>query len=62
MTVDEAADFLRISRWQIYKLMRFNEIPFSFVGQRKRFVTEILIEWLKENAVRPDMQNEEDIC
>lgn len=45
LTVNEAAELLKISRWKIYDLLKNNEIPFFTVGQRKRFVTNQLLEW-----------------
>jgi excisionase family DNA binding protein len=38
LTVDEAADWLRISRWSIYNLIRANQLRTLKIG-RRRLVT-----------------------
>jgi excisionase family DNA binding protein len=42
MTVDEAAEFLRISRRQVYNLVHADAIPSVRVGTRVRFDREDL--------------------
>jgi excisionase family DNA binding protein len=37
MTVDDAASYLRISRRQVYKLVRTSELRSVRVGERLRF-------------------------
>ncbi len=46
MTAEEAADYLKISRKNLYILCRNGEIPYARVGTRLRFSLEILNEWL----------------
>lgn len=45
MTIDEAADFLRISRRQVYNLIDRRELPVVRVGSRIRIDIE---RWLAE--------------
>ncbi|EIW20751.1 MULTISPECIES: excisionase family DNA-binding protein [Pelosinus] len=47
LTTYEAAEFLKISRWKIYDLIRKKQIPFKEVGTQKRFVKARLIEWMQ---------------
>lgn len=47
LTTYEAAEFLKISRWKIYDLIRKKQIPFKEVGTQKRFVRARLIEWMQ---------------
>lgn len=49
LTTYEAAEFLKISRWKIYDLVRKKQIPFKAVGTQKRFVKAQLIEWLQKS-------------
>jgi excisionase family DNA binding protein len=49
LTAYEAADFLKISRWKIYDLIRKRHIPFKAVGTQKRFLRTQLIEWMQQN-------------
>lgn len=42
MTVDEAAEYLRVSRRQVYNLLAAGELPFVRVGSRVRFDPEAL--------------------
>jgi excisionase family DNA binding protein len=48
LTAYEAADFLKISRWKIYDLIRKREIPFKLVGTQKRFLRSQLISWMQK--------------
>jgi excisionase family DNA binding protein len=38
LTVDEAADYLRVSRWTVYNLIRSNQLRTVKIG-RRRLVT-----------------------
>jgi excisionase family DNA binding protein len=42
LTVDEAAEYLRISRRQVYNLLAAGELPHVRVGSRVRFDREAL--------------------
>ncbi|WP_094607770.1 hypothetical protein SPSIL_008620 [Sporomusa silvacetica DSM 10669] len=50
LTTYEAAEFLKISRWKIYDLVRKKQIPFKAIGTQKRFVKAQLIEWLQRSS------------
>lgn len=50
MTVDEAAAFLKISRWKLYDLLKKNQLPCFPVGCHKRFLTSKLIEWAEKQS------------
>lgn len=48
LTAYEAAEFLKISRWKIYDLVRKAQIPFKAIGTQKRFLKSQLIDWLQK--------------
>ena len=50
LTTYEAAEFLKISRWKIYDLVRKKQIPFRAIGTQKRFVKAQLVEWLQKSS------------
>lgn len=50
MTVNEAAAFLKISRWKLYDLVKKNQLPCFPVGCHKRFLTSKLIEWAEKQT------------
>lgn len=52
MTVGQAAEYLQVSRRQVYYLLQSGELPFVRVGQRVRFDPEALREHLQETAER----------
>jgi excisionase family DNA binding protein len=47
MTVDEAAEFLRVSRRQVYNLLQAGAIPSVRVGTRARFDRNELVSALR---------------
>ena len=51
MTVNEAAEFLKISRWKLYDLVKKKELPYFPVGSHKRFLTNKLVEWAESRQV-----------
>jgi excisionase family DNA binding protein len=50
LTVEEAAEYLRIKRSTVYKWVRQGKIPFHRVGASIRFSRRILLEWIENNA------------
>ena len=46
LTVDEAAELLRIPRSTVYKLAQLGKIPAQKVGRHWRFHRETLINWI----------------
>lgn len=50
LTVGEAADFLKISKSKLYELISQNKIPWFPVGSHKRFLTQELLDWAKNQV------------
>lgn len=55
-TVDEAAEFLSVSRTTIYQLKAHDRIPFMQKGKRLYFTKENLMKWLEEDSHYPISQ------
>jgi excisionase family DNA binding protein len=51
MTVNQTAELLRVSRCQIYVLIKNDDLPWFPVGTRKRFITDEVIAWSKSRQV-----------
>jgi excisionase family DNA binding protein len=49
MTMDELAEYLKISKSTLYKLAVENKLPGQKVGKRWRFHKEAINEWLKQH-------------
>jgi excisionase family DNA binding protein len=49
MTVDEVAQYLRVSRSTVYRLLRDGEVPASKVGGYWRFRRHVIDTWLSTN-------------
>jgi excisionase family DNA binding protein len=47
MTVAEVAEYLRISRASVYRLVRSRQVPVSNVGRQLRFRRDSLDRWLQ---------------
>ena len=47
MTVVEVAEYLRISRASVYRLVRSREVPVSSVGRQLRFRRDSIDRWLQ---------------
>ena len=54
MTLQEVAEYLQLSRDQIYRLAQNGRIPASKVGSRWRFRRERVDEWMEGMAVNID--------
>lgn len=48
MTIDALAEYLKISRSTLYKLVQEGKLPGQKVGKRWRFHKEAINEWLKQ--------------
>lgn len=48
MTLQEAADYLKISKTFLAKLCRLNKVPHVRMGRRYIFTQETLNEWLQK--------------
>ena len=51
MTVDEVADYLRVTEKTIYRLLRQGKIPATKVGNQWRFAQGSIDGWLQQNSV-----------
>ena len=51
LTVDEAAEYLRIPKSSLYKLAKEGKIPCQKVGRHWRFHREAIDEWLGNNSL-----------
>jgi excisionase family DNA binding protein len=49
MTIDALAEYLKISRSTLYKLVQDGKLPGQKVGKRWRFHKEAIDEWLKQH-------------
>lgn len=54
LTVDEAAELLRIPRSTIYKLAQQDRIPAQKVGRQWRFHRGTLIDWISGQYLSAD--------
>lgn len=52
LTLDELAEYLKLSRTKLYRLAQNGNIPASKLGKQWRFNTEEIDEWMKSQ--RPD--------
>ena len=59
MTLQEVADYLQLSRDQIYRLAQAGRIPASKVGSRWRFRRERVDQWMEDMAVDTDARRKE---
>jgi excisionase family DNA binding protein len=51
MTMDELAEYLKISKSTLYKLAQENKLPGQKIGKRWRFHREAVDDWLKTSPV-----------
>ncbi|UCB43220.1 MAG: helix-turn-helix domain-containing protein [Dehalococcoidales bacterium] len=47
MTVTDLAEYLRISRASVYRLVRSRQVPVSSVGRQLRFRRDSIDSWLQ---------------
>lgn len=50
MRVEQVAQMLHFSKWQIYRLVNQNKIPFVKKGKTLFFMSSEIIEWLNEES------------
>jgi excisionase family DNA binding protein len=48
LTVDEAAELLRVSRWSVYVLIRSNQLRTVKIGRRRLVPVDALTECLEQ--------------
>jgi excisionase family DNA binding protein len=53
MDISEAADYLHIKKWTLYRLVKRGKIPGIKVGGQWRFKKEVLDEMFTQNAPGP---------
>ena len=53
--IDELADYLKIPKSTLYKLVREGKIPAQKVGRHWRFHKEAIVDWLanRKESVKP---------
>jgi excisionase family DNA binding protein len=62
MTIEELAEYLKISKSTLYNLAREGALPGTKVGKHWRFHKEAVVEWLKkhpEHGMREQGQEKE---
>jgi len=52
MTMDELADYLKISKSTLYKLAVENKLPGAKIGKRWRFHKDAIDDWIKGQTGR----------
>jgi excisionase family DNA binding protein len=50
MTIEEAAEHLKVSKETIYKMVQKGKIPASKIGNQWRFHKETIDQWLLEKS------------
>jgi len=50
MTIEELAEYLKISRSTLYKLLQDGKLPGQKVGKRWRFHQDAIDEWVKSGT------------
>jgi len=46
LTIDQAAEYLQLSRATIYRLINESDVPVKRIGERYRFSRRRLLEWI----------------
>jgi len=52
MTVEEVADYLRVTEKTIYRLLQRRNIPATKVGRQWRFDRTLITEWLQQSSAK----------
>jgi len=52
MTLEEVADYLRVTKTTVYRLLRQGKIPANKVGRQWRFDKTLIDEWLHRSSVK----------
>ncbi|MBI4881566.1 MAG: helix-turn-helix domain-containing protein [Planctomycetes bacterium] len=58
LTIDELADYLKVSKSTLYKLAREGRVPGQKVGRHWRFRKETIDRWLEQSEDRRGGQPE----
>jgi excisionase family DNA binding protein len=51
LTIDELAEYLKISKSSLYKLAQGGKVPGQKVGRHWRFHRDAIDQWLKESSL-----------
>jgi excisionase family DNA binding protein len=54
MTPQEVADYLRVGRSTIHRLLKRNEIPAFKIGRCRRFKVEEIDKWYSSRTLKPE--------
>jgi len=60
MTMNELAEYLKISKSTLYKLTVENKIPGTKIGKRWRFHKEAIDDWVKHGPGTPTAESGDD--
>ena len=53
LTIDELAEYLKVSKETIYKMAKANKLPSSKIGNQWRFNRQIIDQWLVNQTSFP---------
>jgi len=59
MTMDELAEYLKISKSTLYKLAHADKLPGQKIGKRRRFHKDAVDAWVKHGLDQPKDQKTE---
>jgi excisionase family DNA binding protein len=57
LTIEEVAQFLKVSETTLYQLVRAGKIPSRKVGREWRFLKQTIIDWLAKPAEGEDVED-----
>ncbi len=60
MTMDELAEYLRISKSTLYKLAVENKLPGTKIGKRWRFHKDAIDDWVKRGLGNPSLKSSDN--
>ncbi len=52
MTIEEVAQYMRVSRFTVYRLAKRRSIPATKIGRQWRFQKEEIDQWVREQFQR----------
>ncbi|HUT89817.1 MAG TPA: helix-turn-helix domain-containing protein [Thermoguttaceae bacterium] len=59
LTIDELAEYLKISKSTLYKLVQEGALPGQKIGRRWRFHKDAIDSWLKNRPLSAELRREE---
>ena len=57
MTLEEVAQYMRVSRFTVYRLAKGHSIPATKIGRQWRFEREEIDRWVRDQYQRQDRQS-----